>query len=164
MIFVTEFNNKERYYYFETKEQKSRALLAILTKAHKEFFAKDELTVDMNQIRYRFVKEDWEMATLDDAVVATLPETMQKKVLANKNRYNFAFEAENRRVSAIFALRNMMAMPVEEAIALTVKDNNGKNAPAIQVIADELNEIVKERTNDGYRNGQIFEIRKTEKY
>lgn len=164
MIFVTEFNDTERYYYFETQEQKSRALLAILTKAHKEFFAKDKTVVDTSRLRYRFVQEDWDMATLDDAVVETLPESMKKKVMANKNRYNFALAEEERRVAALFALRNMMAMPVEEAIALTVKVDNGKKAPAIQVIADALNEIVKERTNDGYRNGQIFEIRKTQKF
>lgn len=164
MIFVTDFNSKERYYYFETVEQKHRALLAILTKAHKKFFAKDEMVVDTSRLRYRFITEDWEMANLDDAVVEALPEIMKKRALANKNRYNFALAEEERRVAAITTLRNMMAMPVDEALALTMKDKNGKKKPAIEVVADELNEIVKERTNDGYSNEQIFELRQTEKY
>ena len=45
-----------------------------------------------------------------------------------------------------------------------MKDENGKNRPAVQVVADFLNALVKERTNDGYSNDEMFEIRKTEKY
>ena len=58
----------------------------------------------------------------------------------------------------------MMAMPVDEALALTMADKNGKKKPAVEVVADVLNEIVKEWTNDGYSNEQIFELRQTEKY
>lgn len=164
MILVTGFTTLERYYYFETEDQKNRALLAILTKAHKKFFAKDEITVDDRKIRYAFVTEDWEMAKLDDDVVKALPESMKKKIALNKNRYNHMMLHEERRVEVLKTLRQMMDMDIEEAVTLKMKDENGKNRPAVQVVADFLNGLVKERTNDGYTNDELFEIRKTEKY
>lgn len=56
---------------------------------------------------------------------------------------------EERRVEVLETLRRMMKMDVEDAVDLKMKDENGKNRPAVQVVEDFLNALVKERTNDG---------------
>jgi hypothetical protein len=162
MLLVTDYNYEAEKFYYAAKGQENEAYLAVLKKAWKKFFAKWPTTADPQALRYHFVQEDWDMATLDDALVAALPETMKKKVEQNRLRYRNGLARLERKAEMVRAAKALVEAPKDEALKMTIKVD-GKNRPLAQVVAEELNKFLQEATNDGYNATELFTIQKTEK-
>lgn len=163
MLLVTDYRYEGQKFYYAAKGQENEAYLAVLKKAWKKFFAKWDTIADPAAIRYHFVQEDWDMATLDDAVVAALPETMKKKVEQNKLRYRNGLAQLERKAAAVRNAKVLVEAPKDEALAMTTKVD-GKTRPLAQVVAEELNEFLQDATNDGYDHTDLFKVKKTENF
>lgn len=163
MLLVTDYNNEAEKFYYAAKGQENEAYLAVLKKAWKKFFSKWDTVADPQAIRYHFIQEDWDMATLDDAVVATLPETMKKKVEQNRLRYRNNIAHLERKAEMVRAAKALVEAPKDEALKMTIKVD-GKTRPLVQLVAEELNKFLQDASNDGYTCTELFTIQKTEKF
>ena len=163
MLLITDYNNEAEKFYYAPKGQENEAYLAVLKKAWKKFFSKWDTTVDPTALRYHFVQEDWDMATLDDAVVVTLPDTMKKKVEQNRLRYRNGLVRLERKAEMVRAAKTLVEAPKDEALKMTIKVA-GKTRPLVQVVAEELDKFLQDATNDGYNATKLFTVQKTEKF
>lgn len=163
MLLVTDYRNEAEKFYYAGDGQMNDALLAILKRGWKKFFSKWDLNVDPKALRYHFVQEHWDMATMDEALFKQLPMSLQKTGEGHRNRYRIGLERLERKVELLNAAKQLVEAPKEEALKMTTKVN-GKTRPLIAVVAEELNEILKDASSDGYTSTALYEIRKTEKF
>lgn len=163
MLLVTNYRHEAEKFYYAEEGKAEAAFLAILKQAWKKYFAKWDLTVDPQALRYHFTQEHWEMATMDDALFEQLPEGMKKLAAGHRNRYRIGMERLNRKVEMLNAAKTLIKAPKEEALKMTTTVN-GKKRPLVVVVAEELNEFLKDATNDGYTSTELYTIHKTEKF
>lgn len=163
MLLVTDYHNEAEKFYYVEPGKVNEAYLAVLTRGWKKFFRKWDTTVDPQALRYHFVQEDWEMATMDQDVFDRLPETMKKNAGKNRIRYTNGMKKLERKVEMVKAAKTLVEAPKADAVKMTITVD-GKKRPLVIVVAEELNEFLKEATNDGYTATELFEVRKTEKF
>lgn len=163
MLLVTDYRNEAQKFYYAGDGKANEAFLAILKQGWKKFFSKWDLTVDPQSLRYSFTSEHWDMATMDEALFVQLPESLKKLAAGHRNRYRLGMERMERKVELLNEAKKLVEAPKDEALKMTTKVN-GKNRPLVVVVAEELNEFLKDSTNDGYSSTALFEIRKTEKF
>lgn len=163
MLLVTDYRNEAEKFYYAGDGQMNEALLAVLKRGWKKFFSKWNLTVDPQDIRYHFTQDNWDMGRMDDTLFDQLPESIQKKFAGVRNGYRLSMERLERKVEMVNAAKTLVEAPKEEALKMTIKVN-GKTRPLVAVVAEELNEILKTVSNDGYNSTALYEVRKTEKF
>lgn len=163
MLLVTNYRNEAEKFYYAENGKAEAAFLAILKQGWKKYFQKWDRNVDPMALRYHFTQEHWEMATMDEALFNQLPEGMRKLAAGHRNRYRLGMERLNRKVEMLNAAKKLVEAPKEDALKMTTTVN-GKKRPLVVVVAEELNEFLKDATNDGYTATELYEIRKTEKY
>lgn len=163
MLLVTEFPNEAEKFYAVDKDNMNEALLVILKKGWKKFFSKWDRSGDPQALRIHFVQAAWDMATMDEALFNQLPESIQKQAAGHRQQYAIGLERLARKVEVLKAAKTIVEADKDEALKMTTVVN-GKKKALVAVVAEELNELLKIASNDGYDAFGLYEVRKTEKF